>query len=132
MIISLFILSLCGLALCFYALTLEKKIQKDPEYKPACDINDMVSCSRTFLSPYGKISGSSPAKIGVIFYVALLFASAINLIQILFILSCMGIIASCVLAYIVYFKIKTLCLICTSVYIINIALFLISYSLCCR
>ena len=129
MIASLVILSIIGLAICAYGLFLEKKIKEDPTYKPACDLSDKMSCSQTLLSSEGKIFGYSPIYFGTLYYFIFIIVSLLNLLPLSFLLSCVGIIASVAYAYIGYFKIKTICPLCTSLYIINIIMFFISCSL---
>ena len=48
------ILSLMGLGVSGLAYYIEIMKEKDPEYKPFCDIDEHVSCTKAFMSEYGK------------------------------------------------------------------------------
>ena len=128
MIASVFVLALLGLLVSFYAYRLEKKLKTDQNYKATCDISDTISCSKPILSEYGEIFGFSNALLGMLFYSLMAILAFMNKINLLFYLSIASLIASAFLAYLLYFRIKTLCLICTTIYAINILLFLVIYS----
>ncbi len=127
MLISSFILGVCGFGLSAYAFFLEYKISRDPTYKPICDLSDAVSCSKPVLSPYGKLFGISNALIGIVFYAAVCtfaFAHAYTLLLYASIAAC---VVSLYLAGVLYTKIRVFCLVCTALYCINGLLFLVSY-----
>lgn len=116
-----------GLILCCYSLYIESRIAQDTSYKPACDLSNTISCSRPFLSPYSKLLGISNSYFGLIFYITIIILSIYNQIGLIFYLSISACIASAILAYILYFKIKSLCILCSSIYAINLILLIISY-----
>ncbi|MGE0206674.1 MAG: vitamin K epoxide reductase family protein [Candidatus Babeliales bacterium] len=127
MIISIFLVSLIGFALSYYAYNLEQKIEKNPFYKPVCDISDRFSCSKPILSQYGKLFGFSNALAGMVYYATTAILALMGQATILFYCALAALLASCVLAYILYARIKTVCLICTAIYMVNIILFLLTY-----
>ena len=118
-----------GFLLSLYAYRVEKKILTDPHYKPFCDLSDMISCTKPLTSPYAKLFYISNSIAGMMYYalialLALLPMSHLNLPNLhiptlLVIVSFGGALASIILAYLLYVKIKSLCLICTSLYLIN-------------
>lgn len=116
------ILATIGLLISIYGITVERKLQQDAQYKAACDISDTISCTRPFLSPYGKMLGISNIWVCAFFYIAVIVATFLQTPLLLTILTSAGLIATAIFAYILFFKVKSLCLICTSLYIINIAL----------
>jgi vitamin-K-epoxide reductase (warfarin-sensitive) len=126
MIITL-ILTISGFLISLYAFYIEKKMTKNPEYKPVCDLSDKVSCSKPIKSPYGKFFPVPNSIIGMIFY-ALMFLIALFGCQTLVFY---GAVAACLvsifLAYILLVKIKSYCLICFSMYVVNILLLISSY-----
>ena len=126
MMISVIIIALIGLAISVYGITIEHKLQQDAQYKPACDISDTISCSRPFFSPYGKMFGISNSKISALYY-CLIIIAIMNMNSTALLVTSAGVAVSVVFAYILYFKIRSLCLICTSLYIINITLVLTCY-----
>lgn len=127
MLTMVIIIAVVGLCISVYGIMVERKVLQNEQYKAACDISDMVSCTKIFVSPYNKLLGISNIWASLIYYCAILCLAVIGFVDVLFILSCIGLVTSVVFAYILYFKIRTVCLICTSLYIINIALVFAAY-----
>lgn len=121
------ILSIAGLLVSLYGFYVELKLAKNPEYKPMCDISDMASCTKPFKSDFGKMLGVSNTLLGVFFYAGIALLTVLGYHQLVLI----GVAAACIfslfLAYILYFKIQTLCLICTVTYAINAGLLIASW-----
>ncbi len=115
------ILAGIGFLLSGYALYVKMRIERNPSFRPACDVSDHISCTKAFGSAYGTTMGMPNPVYGLIFYslVFLFFDSALYI-------STAGILASAYLAYISYVKQKNFCLVCSAIYLINILLFLIS------
>ncbi len=119
MILTITLLAILGLCITIYSYCTELKMKQDPTYKPACDLSDRISCSKPMQSPYANLFFVSNTTLGILFYASMIILSIINAHGLLFagaLLSCIG---SCYLAYILYVKIQTLCLLCTALYIIN-------------
>jgi vitamin-K-epoxide reductase (warfarin-sensitive) len=119
-------LSLLGLVISMYAILLERKIAKNPSYKPMCDVSDTVSCTKLIKSSYAHMLYFSNATWGIAYYALVLLLAALNLPRLLVLVTTGGVIASLVLAYILFFKIRSVCLVCISLYLVNILLFLAS------
>ncbi len=116
----------CGLLLALYAMHVEHKATRNKRYRALCDINDRISCSKAFTSRYGYHFGISNAVWGVVFYVlvgALLFLEAFWVVFVLALIATLG---SFYLAYFLYFKLKDFCIICTGIYLVNLALLVTS------
>lgn len=126
MIVSLFLLGAMGFLLSFYGYFVELKLKNNPSYKSVCDISENISCTKPILSKYGQLFFVSNTVVGMAFYALVMLFSFLHFGQFVFVLSCGALGASAVLAYILYFKVRTFCLICNSIYVINIALFLLS------
>jgi vitamin-K-epoxide reductase (warfarin-sensitive) len=122
--IYIVILALIGLVLSLYAHHLEQKIKSDPHYKASCDINDRISCTRPLLSPYANFFYLPNSLLGIFFYGTLAVVAFCGLHAFVLIMAIAGIIASCVLAYLLYFEIKSFCIVCTSLYVVNILILL--------
>ena len=123
-----------GFAVSFYAYKVEKMTETDPFYEAVCDISEHVSCTKAFMSDYGRGLGIFPvtsvlylpnAVFGVIFYTFIgalscftTYATSILVLS-LVVLSNIGTI------YLVYVSIviQNVCLVCVSIYIINAILF---------
>jgi vitamin-K-epoxide reductase (warfarin-sensitive) len=126
MITLIRIIIVIGFLLSVYAYSVECKKNKNNKYKAICDINDRMSCSKAFLSPYGKIFGVKNSLFGIVFYV-ILFGLSFYSLTYVFYLSVLAVLGSIYLAYLLYFKIKSVCLVCTSIYLVNILLLIFSY-----
>lgn len=120
-------LAIIGLIISVYGITVERKLQQDAQYKAICDISDSISCTRPFLSPYGKILGISNIWASAFYYVAIITITLMHFPQALTLITSAGLLVTIVFAYILYFKIRSLCLICTFLYCINIALAVACY-----
>ncbi len=125
--ITVIIICIIGLIISIYGIFVERTIKQNNMYKPACDISDKISCSKPFLSSYNEMLGISNIWASALYYLAILTLTILDLTTIAFLLSCMGLIASSIFAYILFFKIKSLCLICISLYVINSALAIACY-----
>jgi vitamin-K-epoxide reductase (warfarin-sensitive) len=126
MLVTILILAIIGFGISLYTYQLEQKVAQEPDYNPSCDINDRISCTKAIKSEYGNLFYFSNALIGMIFYVAVAIAALFDAQFIVLLLAIGGCLVSVVLAYLLYFKIKSLCVLCTSLYIINALLLLLS------
>jgi len=116
------IIACIGLAISIYGIMVERNLQQNAEYKPTCDINDRISCSRPMLSEYNKMLGISNIWASALYYCVMIILILFNAQTPALLLACAGVITSVIFGYILYFKIKSFCLICTSLYIVNGAL----------
>ena len=116
-----------GLLFSAYALYVEKKTKKSTSYKAACDISDNISCTKAFKSKYAKMAGMPNSFYGILFYILIIILTWYNNIMIILFLSVFAVIGTLYLAYISYFKLKNLCVVCTSIYLINFLLLTLSY-----
>ena|SRR3989344_5812375 len=123
---ELILLAVIGFIISLYAVYVEKK-SKQKNYKPLCDINDKISCTKALNSHYGKLFKIKNSIFGIIFYLVVIILALINQIQIIFYLSIIAVLGSIYLAYISYFKLETLCIVCNLIYLINVLLLILSY-----
>ena len=128
MSIVVLVLAALGLVASLYAFFVERKVRFDVSYKPMCDINNRISCTRAFTSPYGKLLGFSNTIIGILFYATVLVADFLGFEMLVFGLSFAACVGTILLAYLLYFRIKSFCLVCTSIYVINVLLLIFSYA----
>lgn len=142
---SITIIGLTGILTCSYALVIKNRLKKNQNYKAMCDINDMASCSHVLTSEYSNMAqklfdlnensifNMSNVHYGLLFYMAIAIYPIYPFTIIpfreilLFTASSLSILSCFCLAYILYFKLKTLCLICVFTYVINVILFWLSY-----
>ena len=121
------VLATLGLIIAIYGITVERKLKQDMQYKAVCDISDKISCTRPMLSQYNSMLGISNSLAAAIYYAIIIALALLQQKQLLLIAVFGGLVVTAVFAYILYFKIRSLCLICTSLYTINIALALVCY-----
>ena len=67
------LIALVGLMICLYGLWVEKQLERDAGYKPACDISDRASCTKVMQSPYASLLGFSNIYAGIIFYLLFMY-----------------------------------------------------------
>lgn len=121
--IQIIICSLVGFFISLYAYYVESNIKKDASYKPACDINDRISCTKPLTSEYSNIFFVSNTLAGMAYYVFIACAAWLQLQAIVLATATLGCMMTFYLAYLLYFKVKSFCLVCSSLYLINILLF---------
>ncbi|KAJ8982540.1 hypothetical protein NQ317_005542 [Molorchus minor] len=124
---------LVGLGLSLYSYTVEVQVELNKDYQPLCDINSHVSCTKAFKSEYGKGFGifdkqsilyKPNSLFGIMFYSMLgtLALSNSNFVTLLSMISiAVSNIMSLYFAYILYFILKDLCIVCVSIYVVNVA-----------
>lgn len=126
------LLSAClfGLVLSYYAYFVEIKKEEDEFYKPLCDIHKYVSCTKAFMSEYGKGLGLIPKDsilyarnpiygLGVYILIVILtltnnYACSAAVVILGFFCN----VATIYLAYILYI-IQDFCIVCFMTYIVN-------------
>ncbi|MDP3889094.1 MAG: vitamin K epoxide reductase family protein [bacterium] len=127
MILSIAILSIIGLVISWYVFTVENKIKKDPSYKPLCDISDTISCTKAFESQYASVFGANNAIVGMLFYVGMFLLALFEFKVLIFYSALVACFVSLFLAYLSQVKIKSFCLVCIAIYIVNGLLLLVSW-----
>ncbi len=126
MIVTCIALATVGFCISLYTYITERKVKAMPNFKPMCDISDRISCSKPMKSEYSNIFFFSNAIIGMGYYVLIALLALYNATTLLLITTIAGCLVSCWLAYLLFFKIKSLCILCTSLYVINFLLLLAS------
>ena len=125
MIIELF--SIIGMLISVYAFKTELKSKHNKKYKSFCDKNNKVSCTKTFSSKYGHILGIPNSLFGIVYYLILFLLLVYSSGNLIFPLTLLAFLGSIFLAYLSFVKLKVTCLICISIYLINIILLISSY-----
>ena len=127
MAFGIYIISIIGFLLSAYAFFVERKIKKSNSYKPLCDISKKISCTKAFGSEYGSLAGVSNSSAGIFFYLVVVFLAFIGQLNYIFYLAIISVISSVYLAYTQITKIKSFCLVCSGIYIVNLLLLFFSY-----
>ena len=115
-------LAVLGLLLSSYALYVKWKVSRSDNYKPLCDINPHISCTRAFTNKYGNIAYFPNPLYGIFFYITVFILDLFRYKRYLFYLLILSVSGSLILAYISYFKQRNFCLVCTGIYLVNILL----------
>ncbi|XP_058805192.1 vitamin K epoxide reductase complex subunit 1-like protein 1 [Phymastichus coffea] len=123
-------LCLTGVGISYYAYVVETNKEKDHDYQPFCDISEHVSCTKAFMSDYGKgfglIPKNSPLHLpnsifGIIFYTVVaslsLFNNYWNTVLML-VASIMSNLFSLYLARVLYL-LRDVCVVCVATYVLN-------------
>ncbi|KAF7994115.1 hypothetical protein HCN44_011384 [Aphidius gifuensis] len=128
-----------GLALSYYAYYVETSKEKDSNYEPLCDISEHVSCTKAFMSKYGKgyglISEDSifylPNSLyGLGFYGLVAIISVCNKYShavFLLILAVLSNIGTVYLTWILHL-LNDICIVCVGTYTVNAIILILSYS----
>jgi len=122
------VLAVIGVLLSLYAYHVEKK-SSGKNYKPVCNISENISCTKAFSSKYGRMLGKSNSFYGMIFYPLIFLLAQLNLFSFIFLISIFSFLGTIYLAYLSYVKLKTFCLVCTGIYLVNVLLLFLSYKL---
>lgn len=141
------LISFIAIFVVLYVLYVEHRLKTakpEDNYKAVCDINDRISCSKVLSSKYAKgfgifnqdsIFNVSNAAYGILFYALILTLLIISsLVQginvwityLLVVLLVIANLGDIYLAYILFFKLKDICIVCCTLYFINALLFAIS------
>ncbi|MFQ5621253.1 MAG: vitamin K epoxide reductase family protein [Candidatus Nanoarchaeia archaeon] len=113
-------LAILGFIISAYAFYVQSRL-KEKKYKPLCDFKKNISCSKALGSNYGKQLIFHNSLYGMVYYALFLFA-IFRAPSILFHMALLAVIVSAYLAYISYKVQRNYCLLCTTVYIINMLL----------
>lgn len=122
MVLSIVIFAVLGFCISLYTYIAEYMVRTNPTFKPFCDLSDRISCTKPMKSRYAKIFYISNALVGMAFYAFMILLASMDAIKLLLIAASLSFLVSVMLAYILYVKIKALCLLCTALYIINITM----------
>lgn len=134
--------SFVGLLISVYGYYVEVKAESDSSYRAMCDISETISCTKVFSTPYGKGFGvvgkilgedsvlNVPNGVfGLAFYSTLLltaFNRSPMVTKFQLGLAVVSNSLSIYLAYLLYFVIENLCVVCVSLYGVNFFILLFS------
>ncbi|KAI1302337.1 Vitamin K epoxide reductase complex subunit 1-like protein 1 [Halotydeus destructor] len=125
--------SILGILLSLYTIYVEIQHEKDNKFRALCDINEHMSCSKVFMSKYGKgfglVSPESPFYLpnpifGVIHYFTTLMITLFAgrdklLINVFIMLAALSNIGSVYLGYVLFFVLHDVCVVCITIYVVN-------------
>ncbi|CAH0564774.1 unnamed protein product [Brassicogethes aeneus] len=120
-----------GLGLSIYAYYIGLNLEVNKNYQPLCDINERISCTKPFKSKYAKGLGlftedsifyKSNSLFGIFFYSLLTIlaqSSTRFTTSISFVLIALSNFCSLWFAYILYYVLYDLCMVCVGTYLVN-------------
>jgi len=120
------ILAILGFLSSSYAFWIYKSCQGGKNTAVLCNISNRFSCTKPITSRYGSFMGVANGLWGMIFYTLIFVLYAMGELNVIFTLSVLAVIGSIALAYVLYVKLKSFCIICNSIYLVNILLLLVS------
>jgi uncharacterized membrane protein len=131
--------AIAGACLSLYALYTKELMEKDPSYTPTCDV-DMygfhASCSRVFNSPYSYllslfnlVQAGGPFDLslsfmGLFYYLGMFLFASILPPTLILAASMPSLVLSLYLAYVMRYILMEFCLVCASMYICNLLIFI--------
>lgn len=138
---SIIFLSLCGVAISFYAIHVKWAKKQDTTYTALCDLDETFSCSAVLTSKFSDGFGVVPAvlgddnpfnysnaSVGVIFYLVLLALSLSHSPKLLLV-ACLLSFCSCgfsvYLIYVLMAVLRKVCLVCYGTHLINLLLLIL-------
>jgi len=129
-----FLLILLGIGASFYLTYLHfKMLGMTYGGATVCNVSSYVNCDAVLMSSYSHLGTLPLAGVGLLFYIYLLGAfiyagvekeSAARVLALPFLFISISVILSVFLAYVSIYQIQAVCIFCTSLYLINIFLFL--------
>jgi uncharacterized membrane protein/protein-disulfide isomerase len=127
--------ALVGLVFASWSTWVHYHILRDPLYSSVCDVTATFNCTEAYSSRFGVVAGIPMALLGVLYFAFVLALVAIcrrspaamqNLAGYVFAVATIGLAGVLYLAYVSFFILKTVCLLCLGSYAAIIALFLLS------
>jgi uncharacterized membrane protein len=118
-----------GLLLSLYSFYVERKITKNKKYSPVCDISSNVSCTKAFTSKYGHVFVVSNSLLGMGFYLVALLLAFSSLSSFIFYMALPSMLMTLYLAYVSFFVQKNFCLVCSTIYLVNLIILVLSSKL---
>lgn len=128
-------LSLFGMGLAFILVTQHYNLlKKGFEEKSFCSINEFIDCDVVNASSYADIFSIPVAGLGLIFYFIIFIYSSIaqassahkkDSLLFCFYLSFLALLFTIYMAYVSFFKLEVICLLCIGMYLLNLFIFLL-------
>lgn len=140
-LLSTYLATLCalGLGLSIYSYYVEIRLEIEDDFTAMCDINEHMSCSKVFKSPYAKGFGFFPedsifyvpnSMFGIPFYCLIMFLAFSPSLTIAKFVLTSTLLSNCLtpyLAYLLYFVLQDVCVVCVTIYIVNALSLFVSY-----
>lgn len=119
------ILASVGFILSAYLLWVKRQLRNDVRYEPFCDFSDRISCSSVLKSEYADLFFLPNAMVGLFFYAFIVVTYLLGWYLFVIAFSLFATIVSFFLAGMLV-RMRKLCVVCVSTYLINIALLVLA------
>ena len=137
-VIGCLLLSLIGIALSSISLEHFAMVQLvDHSAESFCNINATFNCDAANLSRWSRVLGIPLASYGLAFYTSIFFLlllaaadrliNRVKIIDVIFVLSVTACLVSIILFYISKVEVRSYCLVCIAMYLVNFALLVLSW-----
>jgi uncharacterized membrane protein/protein-disulfide isomerase len=129
--IALLLVSLIGLGVAMELTHIHYESHTNPDFKSICAINEALNCETVARSPWSVFAELPISVWGMFAYLLFIVLGVYQLVKKIslsgfYVVALSGaVIASAILAYISTFEIKSLCLFCTTLYVVNTTLFIL-------
>lgn len=132
--------AVAGIGLSVWIQSIHAELTRDVTYTSFCNINSNIDCDRVLTSAYATFAGSTVALWSMLFY--LIVAAAITCTAVLephrqreraanlaIGLAILGLVFSVYMAVVAFFVLKTICLMCSGLYLVSLGLFATAWRL---
>ncbi|HEX2875977.1 MAG TPA: vitamin K epoxide reductase family protein [Polyangiaceae bacterium] len=135
---ALLLLALAGLSLSSFLTYVHYRLHRDPQWQSVCNLSESVNCDAVLLNPLATLGGLPLSVLGGFLYLAILAAVVVELVGnrgqfprspavLVLVLACVGAAASLVLAVLSASVIGAVCLLCTALHLVNLALLAVAW-----
>ncbi len=127
MMVNVLLVALLGLPVATYAFFLEWKLDRDPDYKPVCDLADIISCKRNFGNKQVPILGIPSSWIMFVYLIPMIILAYLNQPQLAFGLAIFGAVGSVYKEYRIVKYSTTFCPVCNAFFAVAFVLLYLTY-----
>ena len=120
---AVFYVSLAGLVVAFYALYLDYMFEKNPEFKPVCDLSDTISCGKNFGNKKVRILGIPSSVLMLAYFIPMIILAYYDYVYAALAVAIFGVIASLYKEYRIVTIAKVFCLVCNLFFAFTFLLF---------
>jgi len=138
--LAVVIIAAFGLGLSLAIERVHRQLDSDLSYASFCNVNSSVNCDVVLTSSYAELGGVSVSILAVLYYCGLLIAAIVTMratsasrretvANAIFIVACAGFALSFYLAFIAVAVLRTICLLCTGLYVIAVGMLVAAWLL---
>ena len=137
-LLPILILAVIGVGISIGIEIVHQGLSSDINYTSFCNVNSAVNCDVVLASRYASLFGIPMSRWAIAFYLAVLGITATAaigdrirgrelLFNLIFLAALWGLLFSIYMAVIAFVVLRTICLMCTGLYLVNIGLFVFAW-----